>query len=349
MRRFLFVCLLALATQAFAQNKIAALTTAEYEAGHFNGTLLAVRNGRVVSQVNRGSANFQFGVPIDADTRFPIASMTKLFTAILVLQLVEKGQLKLDDRAASYLPDLPVACRAITIRELLTHTSGLKNEPVKAYQAAYSTAEFVRNFVAKDSTKQVAAFNYNNVDYIVLTRVLEMVTKKPFAAVVQAAILTPLQMHDSGVIAEARIIPRLAYGYHNYTFGNGSAKDTLRNDRRYLANYAGAGALYSTTADLYKLVQGLKAHTLLSAKTSAEYLLKPQQANFLDYARGYPTIGFFYNDKMVAHPILERRGSIDGFNSVLLTDKDFTKVVIILTNTDQADLEKFGDKVYNAF
>lgn len=349
MMRFLLILLLAFTTQAFAQSKIDALTTTEYKESHFNGTLLAIKNGRVVSQVSKGIANFQFGVPITANTRFPIASMTKLFTAILTLQLVEKGQLKLDANASTYLPDLPAACQTITIRDLLTHTSGLKNEPIKAYQAAYSTAEFVRNFVVKDSIKKTTAFNYNNLDYIVLTRVLEVVTKKPFAALVQATILSPLQMHDSGVLTESRIIPRLAYGYHNYTFGKGSIKDTLRNDRRYVSNYAGAGAIYSTTNDLYKLVQGLRANTLLSAKTSEEYLLKPQQTTFLDYARGYPTIGFFYNDKILATPVLERRGSIDGFNSVLLTNKEFTKVLIILTNTDQADLEKFGDKVYNAF
>lgn len=349
MMRFLLVFLLAFVTPAFAQHTIAALTAAEYEAGHFNGTLLAIKDGRVVSQVSKGNANFQFEVPITADTRFPIASMTKLFTAVLVLQLIEKDQLQLDARASSYLPDLPTACQAITIRELLTHTSGLRNEPVKAYQAAYSTAEFVRHFVVKDSTKKSPAFNYNNVDYIVLTRVLEVVTKQSFATLVQASILMPLQMHDSGVLAESRVISRLAYGYHNYTFGKGSAKDTLRNDRRYLSNYAGAGALYSTTADLYKLVQGLQAHTLLSAKTSEAYLLKPQLTTFLDYARGYPTTGFFYNDKTLAKPVLERRGSIDGFNSVLLANREFSKVVIILTNTDQADLEKFGDRIYNAF
>lgn len=345
---FTFV-ILALTTKTFAQTKIAALTTTEYEAGHFNGTLLAVKNGRVTAQVSRGTANFQFGVPIAADTRFPIASMTKLFTAVLTLQLIEKAQIQLDAPASTYLPDLPAACRTITIRELLTHTSGLKNDPIRAYQAAYSTQEFVKRFVVKDSTQKVPAFNYNNVDYVVLTDVLETVTKKPYAALVQANILAPLHMRDTGVLAESRVIPRLAYGYHNYTFGNGTAKDTLRNDRRYLSNYAGAGALYSTTADLYKLVQGLQTHALLSAATSEAYLLKPQQATFTEYARGYSTIGFFYNDKALATPLLERRGSIDGFNSVLLTNKDFTKVVIILTNTDQADLEKFGDKIYNAF
>jgi CubicO group peptidase (beta-lactamase class C family) len=336
--KHLFICvLLALATTAFAQTKIAALATAEYEAGHFNGTLLAVKNGRVAAQVSRGKANLQFGVPITADTRFPIASMTKLFTAILALQLVEQGHLQLDAPAATYVRDLPAACQAITIRALLTHISGLKNEPIRAYQTAYSTQEFVQRFVVKDSAQKTPAFNYNNVDYVVLTAVLETVAKQPYAALVQTHILAPLRMRDTGVLAESRVIPRLAYGYHNYTFGNGSARDTLRNDRRYLSNYAGAGALYSTTADLYKLVQGLQAHALLSAATSEAYLLKPQQATFAAYARGYPTIGFYYNDKTLATPLLERRGSIDGFNSVLLT------------NTDQADLEKLGDKVYDAF
>lgn len=349
MTRLFLAVFLALTTQVFAQHPITVLATAAYKKGHFNGTILAAKNGRIVSQVSQGEANIQFGVPINANTRFPVASMTKLFTAILTLQLVEKGQLRLDAAIVTYLPDLPKACQTITIKELLTHSSGLKNEPVRAYQTAYSTKEFVQHFVVKDSTKTDHTFNYNNVDYIVLTHLLETVTKKPFAALVQANILTPLQMHDSGVVNEARIIPHLAYGYHNYTFGTGSVKDTLRNDRRYVANYAGAGALYSTATDLYKLVQGLRTHTLLSVKIIETYLLKPQNPKFLEYTRGYPTIGFFYNDKTFATPLLERRGSIDGFNSALLTNPDFTKVVIILTNTDQADLEKLGDAVYNAF
>lgn len=349
MLRWLLLCSLAVPLPAIAQHAIAGLVQAAHEVGHFNGTVLAVRQGRVVAQVQQGQANRQFTVPITAATRFPIVSMTKLFTAVLTLQLVEQAQLQLDEPVSKYLPNLPLACRTITIRQLLTHTSGLRNEPIRAYQAPYSATEFVRRFVRPDSTQQAGAFNYNNVDYILLTAVLEALTKQPYAALVQARILTPLHMLDTGVVTEARVIPRLAYGYHNYSFGKGRATDTLRNDRRYLSNYAGAGALYSTTADLYKLVQGLQAHTLLTAATSAAYLLKPQQATFIDYARGYSTIGFFYNDKTLATPILERRGSIDGFNSVLLTSPDFRKVLLILTNTDQADLEKLGDQLYTAF
>jgi CubicO group peptidase (beta-lactamase class C family) len=349
MIRFLLGVILLLTTPALAQRPIDELLKAEYKASHFNGAVLAVKQGRIVSQVNKGYANLQFQVPITNDTRFPIASMTKLFTAVLALQLVEKGSLQLEDKVSVYVPDLPANCQNITIQQLLTHTSGLKNEPIQAYRARYATAEYVQKYVVKDEKNLGASFNYNNVDYVLLTRLLEIVSKQSFATLVQANIFTPLKMTNSGVLKEERVISNLAYGYHNYTFGRGSSKDTLRNDSRYISNYAGAGAIYSTVTDLYKMVQALQATTLLSAKTTNTFLVKPQQTtSYLDYARGYPTIGFYFNDKTLPEPVLERRGSIDGFNSVLLADKEFKKVVLILTNTDQGDLEIIGDKIYKA-
>jgi CubicO group peptidase (beta-lactamase class C family) len=229
MTRFLLGVTL-LSTRAFAQQPIYDLINAEYKASHFNGAVLAVKKGRIVSQVNKGYANLQFQVPITSDTRFPIASTTKLFTAVLALQLVEKGSLKLEDKVSVYVPNLPVNCQDISVKELLTHHSGLKNEPIQAYRAKYSTAEYIKNYVVKDEKKLVASFNYNNVDYVLLTQVLETVSKKSFANLVQTNIFTPLKMTNSGVINEEKIIPNLAYGYHHYTFGRGSSKDTLRND-----------------------------------------------------------------------------------------------------------------------
>ncbi|GAB3303991.1 hypothetical protein GCM10027348_32470 [Hymenobacter tenuis] len=332
---------------AVAQSRLESILEAEYQAGHFNGAALVVRQGQVVARVNWGTANRQFAVPISNSTRFPIASLTKTFTAVLVLQLVEKGQLRLEDKASRFVPELPAACQHITVKELLTHYSGLQNEPLLAYQARYSTAEYVKRFVAKREPQKAPGFHYTNADYVLLTRVLEVVTKKPFARLLQEQILTPLGMLDSGVIQEKIVTPDLAYGYHNYTFGAGSKADTLLNDSpTYLSNYAGAGAMYSTPEDVYKLVQALKSHRLLSAKTTAAYLLKPQQPTYIEGIRGYPTLGFYFNDRTFASPLLERRGSINGFNSVLLTDLKFENVIILLTNTDTADLELLGDKLY---
>lgn len=312
----------------------------------FSGTGLLVQQGQVLVQLHQGFANRQFAVPMADTTRLPIASVTKLFTAILVMQCCEKSQLRLADKVGRYLPELSADCRAITILQLLTHFSGLKNEPLQAYASPYTPAEFVRKFVARKEGLPAAAFNYNNLDYIVLTRVLEVVAHKSYAALLQERILAPLKMNRSGVVTEDRIIPGLAYGYHNYSFGAGQPDQPLRNDPPiYLSNYAGAGAVYSTAADLLKLVQALAENKLLTPQTTALFTT-PQQKGFVEYARGYPALGFYCNDKTFSQTVLERRGSINGFNSVLLTDKAFRKVVILLANTDAADLEALGDQLY---
>jgi teichoic acid D-alanine hydrolase len=344
-----WLVLLLAAGPAFGQGQWARVVAAEAAAGHFSGTALVAQGGRVVWQGHQGMANRQFAVPMTDTTRLPIASMTKLLTAILTLQLLEKGQLRLDAAVADYVPDLPAASRTVTIRQLLTHHSGLKNEPVAAYQSSYSTSEFISRFVAIREGATVT-FNYNNVDYIVLTRLLEVVSKQPYAKLVRRAIFDPAGMAHSGVLAEEQVVPGLAYGYHNYSFGDSTARRPLRNDSpTYLSNYAGAGAIYSTAGDLLRLVEALRQHKLLSA-ASTVLLTRPQQpGSFVPYARGYPTLGFYYNDKALERPVLERRGSINGFNSALLTDPTFSRVVILLANTDTGDLELIGDELYGEF
>lgn len=348
--RWLMLALLLGAGPVFGQQRpFAAIVAAEAAAGRFSGTALVAQDGRVVWQGHQGLANRQFAVPMADTARLPIASMTKLFTAILTLQLLEKKQLRLDDAVATYVSDLPAAVGPITIRQLLTHRSGLKNEPLAAYQSPYLASEFVGRFATlRDNAG--TTFNYNNVDYILLTRLLEVVAKQSYAELVQSAILSPAGMTHSGVLAEEQVVPGLAYGYHNYSFGDSTARRPLRNDApTYLSNYAGAGAMYSTTGDLFRLVEALRQHKLLNA-ASIVLLTSPQPSgSFVPYARGYPTLGFYYNDKAFAWPVLERRGSINGFNSALLTDAAFRRVVILLTNTDTGDLELIGDKLYGEF
>lgn len=117
------------------------------------------------------------------------------------------------------------------------------------------------------------------------------------------------------MVEESGIIEQLAYGYHNYTFGTGHASDPLYNDRRYLSNYYGAGALYSTTEDIFKLLKALQQNILISEKTREDLVIRPQMDHYMDWLDGKPTYGFFIN----ADGLLGRSGSIDGFNSLILT------------------------------
>lgn len=325
----------------FAQNKIERIINSEYDKGYFNGSVLYI-NKKDSIRVNKGLSNFQFTVEINNQTRFPIASMTKLFTTIAVLQLQEKGLVDFSDTIGKYIKDLSGELRSITIRELLLHYSGLENEPIAAVIAPYSLDEYINNFVKKSST-HTNVFNYNNVDYILLSKVIEYVTNKPYSEAIEDLILKPLNLVNSGFVKESIIIKKLAYGYHNYSFGEGDKDKPLYNDRRFLSNYYGAGAMYSSIDDLYQFIFALRDNKLIREETRSKYLLMAQTKDEIDWLLGSPTYGFFVNDKKTT---FRRGGSIDGYNSELLVSQDFEKILIILCNTDTADLPKLATNLF---
>lgn len=323
----------------FSQNPVKKIINDEFEKGHFNGSVLYF-DGRKIVQINEGLANIQFAVPITNETRFPIASVTKLFTTIAILQLYEKKLLNFDDKVGQFIPYLSDDCKNITVRDLLLHHSGLENEPIKAVQTKYKIDEYIQNFVKKSSKPK--DFNYNNVDFVILSKIIEKITKKSFSQFIAEAIFNPLKMNNSGFVEEEKVIKNLAYGYHNYSFGDGKKDEPLFNDRRFISNYYGAGAIYSTTEDLYKLLISLKNNTLISKKTKEQFVLNPQSVHYEDWLSGKPTFGF-YADK---EDYLRRSGNIDGYNSEIIINKDFSKILIILCNADTADLQKLSDKIY---
>jgi CubicO group peptidase (beta-lactamase class C family) len=293
--KFYFTIFLFLPLILFGQNDIQQIVNSEFEKGHFNGTVFYA-DGKQSVKINKGFSNIQFDVAIDSNTRFPIASVTKLFTSLAILHLQEKGLIDLKDKIGKYIPNLPENCNDITIRDLMTHHSGLENEPIKAVMNKYSIDDYIRNFVKK-SSNDTLKFNYNNVDFVLLSKVIENITKKTFSQSIEDMIIQPLKLENTGFVSENDIIKNLAYGYHNYSFGEGEKDEPLFNDRRYISNYYGAGGMYSTTEDLYKFLLALKDNKLISEKSKNEFLLKPQADNFVDWLSGKPTFGFYFDDK----------------------------------------------------
>lgn len=325
----------------FGQNDIREILNQEYEQGRFNGTALYVDNGNRLA-IHKGFSNFQFGVEINGQTRFPIASVTKLFTSIAVLQLKEKGGLDLGDPIAKFIPNLPENCHHITIHDLLIHHSGLENEPIEAVVNQYSIDRYIDHFVKKSSNDSLK-FNYNNVDFVLLSKVIEKITKKEFHRSIEDLIIKPLKMENTAFIREREITKNLAYGYHNYSFGEGAKDDPLFNDRRFLSNYYGAGGMYSTTDDLHTLLMAIKDNRLISAESKAQFLLKPQSEEYVDWLSGKPTLGLYFDD---AAAVYRRSGGIDGFNAQVIINEQFDKILIILSNTDTADLQRLANRIY---
>lgn len=339
--RFILLILLLSPILSFSQNVTERIINQEYEKGHFNGSVLFVKGSESI-KLNKGFANFQFGVKINDETRFPIASITKLFTSIAILQLHERNLINFNESIGEYISELPEDCQDITIRDLWIHHSGLENEPIEAVVTKYSIDEYINSFV-KRSPKETLEFNYNNVDFVLLSKIVENITHKSFSKAIEDLIIKPLKLENTGFIVEKEIIKNLAYGYHNYSFGEGKKNEPLFNDRRYISNYYGAGGMYSTTEDLFKLLIGIKNNTLISEKSKCDYLLKPQSDEFIDWLSGESTFGFYFDSKA---NVYRRSGSIDGFNSEIIANKNFDKILIILCNTDTADLSELSNEIY---
>src|SRR3984893_19516327 len=216
--------ILAFQASALAQDKarkIDDLVALYHNYGQFNGAALVAENGKVIYKKGVGLANMEWNIPNEPDTKFRLGSITKQFTATLILQLVEQGKIKLDGNVSDYLPDYRKDTGAkMTIHHLLSHTSGVPN-----YTAApgfeenvsrnpFKVDDFVKKYASGDLEFEPGAkFNYSNSGYFLLGAIIEKVAGKPYAQVLQEKITDPLGMKNTGYDHYSPIISKRATGY----------------------------------------------------------------------------------------------------------------------------------------
>ncbi len=303
----------------------------------FNGTVLVAMQGKVVYERAFGLADFEWNVPNDVRTKFEIGSMTKQFTALLVLQLVNERRLRLDGRISDYLPYYrrDTGTR-ITIHELLTHTSGIPNFITlpgfvdgPASRIHYSTEDFVRKFCSGDlGFEPGRKFNYSNSGYFILGAILERVTGQPYEALLRQRIFDPLRMKDSGYTHTEMLIPHRARGYER-------SGESVSNARFYdMSIPFSAGALYSTVEDLYKWDQALYTERLLPT-AYRDLLFWPNLENY-GYAWGLLTPK--EGQPFAGETIPMHGGAIFGFQSLIQRMPREKDLIVLLDNTDDSTL-----------
>jgi len=293
-------------------------------------------SGVVLSQIGtrretQAQLTDQAGSPIAHGSApvFHVASLTKPFTAVLVLQQVEAGKLKLDAPISKYLPEYAGAGRQATLRQLLTHSSGIANYEggtgMQVYAQKLPLAEAVRRYASGPlDTVPGARFSYNNGDYILLQQILERVTKKPYATLLQTRILTPLGLNNT-VLDTGQAVPQLIPSYLVDSTGRRMAEPGFS-----YAAFFGAGALCSTPANVAAFVKGLFSGRLLSRKSLA-LMLEPN-------ARLYGTGFSVWQSTQGGKRIVERWGSIQGSNALWAYDMATGNTLVILSNSNGADL-----------
>jgi CubicO group peptidase (beta-lactamase class C family) len=327
------VLLLTAATNAFAQQsvkQIDGLMKQYYDYGQFNGSILVAEKGKIIYEKGFGMANMEWAIPNQPDTKFRIGSVTKQFTAALILQLVAEGKIKLEGKISDYLTDYRKDTgEKVTIHQLLNHTSGIPSYTSRPdflpeiSRNPYRVADFIKKYASGDLEFEPGSkFSYNNSGYSLLGAIIEKVTGQSYETVLTERILKPLGMTNTGYDHSATLIQKRASGYQKTRDGFVNAP--------YLdmsIPYA-AGSIYSTVEDLYKWDQSLYEDRILSA-ASKNLMFTPGLGNY-----GY---GINISDQPIGKTdqkirIIGHGGGINGFNSLLTRAVDKRQTVIILDN-----------------
>ncbi len=288
----------------------------------FMGTVLVARGTDVILSKGYGSANLEWAIPNTPATKFRLGSITKQFTAASILLLEERGKLKLDDPIKKYMPEAPAAWDAITIFNLLTHSSGIANfTSLPDYNSLKVRDTPVAKTIVTVRDKPLEfvpgeRMSYSNSGYLLLGHVIEVVTGASYEKFVTENIFTPLGMKDSGYDSNTAVIPRRAVGYVP------SAAGPVNAGFIHMSIPHAAGALYSTIEDLLRWEEGLFGGKLLSA-ASLEKMTTPFKS---DYAFGV-VVRTANGRKVVQHG-----GGIDGFNTFLAYYPDNKLTVAVLAN-----------------
>jgi CubicO group peptidase (beta-lactamase class C family) len=346
---FVLIAFFAFQTLTLAQNKsqkIDELISLYNKYDQFNGAALVAENGKVIYKKGFGLANMEWNIPNQPDTRFRLGSITKQFTATLILQLVEQGKLKLDARVSDYLEGYRKDTGAkITIHHLLTHTSGLPNYTAQpgfsetVSRNPYAVDAFVKKYTSGDLEFEPGAkFNYSNSGYFLLGAIIEKVTGKSYEQALKENIFDPLGMKNTGYDHYDAIIGKRAAGYVKTPSGYRHAP--------YLdmtIPYA-AGSLYSTVEDLFLWDQALNEGKVLSAK-SKELMFKP---NLEDYGYGFVIKNTSLGPNKLAVPIIQHNGGINGFNTIMIRFVRDKRVLVLLNNAQQGRaLDRLADGITN--
>jgi CubicO group peptidase (beta-lactamase class C family) len=331
-------------TVSFAQTKttqLDELLNKYTEYGQFNGSVLVADHGKVIYKKGFGLANREWDIPNAPDTKHRLGSITKQFTAMLIMQLVAEGKLDLQATISKYLPDYSkVNGEKITIHQLLNHTSGTPNYTSfpnffkELSRNPYTPTEMVRMYA--DSILDFTPgerFSYSNSGYITLGAIIEKVTGKTYEEVLQEKIFTPLKMNNSGYDHHNTILKKRAAGYE--------MKGSKPENAPYIdmsTPYA-AGSMYSTVEDLFIWDQALYTEKLLPKKYRDMMYEKYVPAFGQYYGYGW-SVGYFpVGNTKDSTEIIGHGGGINGFNTLITRMPKEKSTIILLNNTGRAPLE----------
>jgi CubicO group peptidase (beta-lactamase class C family) len=324
----------------------------------FSGTVLIAQNGKILLDKGYGWADQGQRLPNKPTTRFRIGSVTKQFTAMAILLLQEQGQLHVQDPICRYISSCPAAWKAITIQQVLTHTSGIPDYVTTVpLQQPTSPSQLIAAFEGKPldfvpGTK----FGYSSSGYVILGSIIEKLSGESYSEFIQRAILDVLHLSNTGYDQNFPPLPKHATGYK---------QPWVKADYIDMSVAFAAGALYSTVDDLFRWDQALFNRNFASGE-SVQQMFSSQvtacdgqgticAASDCDaqrincYSYGY---GWYLAQLPVGSQYVRvdwHAGFIQGFVSLNFYYPDQELTLIVLSNLETCDCTSITQDVQSAF
>lgn len=305
----------------------------------FSGTVIVADHGKVVYSGAYGEANKDHRIPNRLDTSYNIGSIGKTFTAVAIMQLVEAGKLRLDDRLSKYLPDFPFPEKdTITLQQLLNHSSGLgdymEHDDYKPKMSGIGTIADILPLIyaQKPMFAPGERFAYSNSGMVVLGAIIEKASGLSYPDYLQQHIFGPAGMQDSHLAQEDDVLANRAIGYMPNPNGG------YRANVREIMPASADGGLHTTAPDLLRFDQALDRNTLLNAASQQQMLTPVGPAPF--YASGW------FTKRVDGHLAVGHGGGAPGINAEFRRYPDDDVTVIVLSNYDMGatplaeDIEK---------
>lgn len=334
------VALVAALAHAEAADRVDTFVRAEMARQKVPGVAVAiVDHGKLVKAEGYGYANVEHEVPVRPETIFQSGSLGKQFTAATVMTLVEDGKLALDDSIAKYFPEAPEAFRPITVRHLLTHTSGIPDytEGTIDLRRDYTEDDMARlAFGLKLEFPAGSRWNYSNTGYLLLGVLVRRASGRFYGDVLCERVFLPLGMKTARIISEEDIVPHRAAGYR-LVGGQLKNQDWVAPQLNTTAD----GSLYFSVLDLVAWEKGLRTRAVLKPESWAVVFERVR----LNSGRAYP-YGFGWAiDQVAGQPVVGHGGSWQGFRTQLTRYLASDLTIIVLANLAQAEPERFVDGI----
>lgn len=346
--RFSFFLFILLTSFIFPQdrlNKIDDYFQKCFQNGLFNGAVLIADSDSIIYAKGFGYSNFEEKAPFEIDTRSYIASITKQFTATIIMQLYEEGKIKLTDNLLKFFPDYPAKTgEKVTIHHLLTNTSGiydyfmesLENKPVNDHSFKYYYTLFKdKDLLFEPGTK----FEWSNSGWILLGKIIEIVEGKSYVESLNQRILLPLKLKQTGTYIKGNNPEDIAIGY----IADGDGYRIM--DEVDFSGDISADGIYTSVKDLFKFCNTVSSGKFLNEETT-KLLLSPKIKvnNRLSYAYGWNVAEREDESGIKGFKFINLPGGMFGYSS------DYTKLnnrfsIILSANTSDSQLDRIRNAI----